>query len=70
MREEPLGIAHERALALHPSKLPEERERDDFRIRQPLYRLVASGVGVEESVGVVYEAEKHCHGLFQVGERY
>jgi hypothetical protein len=35
VREEPLGLAQQRALALDPSKLLEERERDDFRIRQP-----------------------------------
>jgi hypothetical protein len=60
LREEPsfAGIAQERALALHPSKLLEERERDDLRIRQPLEGLVASGVGVEESVGVVYEQKR------------
>jgi hypothetical protein len=66
--EEPLGVAQERALALHPSKLLKERERDDFRIRQPLEGLLASGVGVEESVGVVYEAEEDGQGLFRVGE--
>jgi hypothetical protein len=32
MREEPLGVAQERALALHPSELLEEREGDDLRI--------------------------------------
>jgi hypothetical protein len=68
VREEPLGVAQERALALHPSKLLEERERDDFRIRQPLEGLVMSGVGVEESVGVVYEAEEDAQGLFRMGE--
>ena len=31
--------------------------------------FVASGAWVEQSVGVVYEAEEHGHCLFQAGER-
>jgi hypothetical protein len=70
LREEPLGIPQERAFALHAPKLLQEGEGEDLGVRKPLYGLVASSAaGVEEAVGVVYEAEKHCHSLFQVGER-
>src|SRR5215210_125032 len=70
MGEEPLGISQERAFALHTPQLLQEGEGDDLGVREALYGLVASSAaGVEEAVGVVYEAEKHCHSLFQVGER-
>ena len=60
LREEPLGIPQERAFALHAPKLLQEGEGDDLGVRKPLYGLVAaSAAGVEEAVGVVYEAEKH-----------
>jgi hypothetical protein len=69
VREEPLGIPQERAFALHATKLLEESEGDHFRVRKPLYGLVASSAaGVEVGVGVVYEAEEHGQSLFQVGE--
>jgi hypothetical protein len=58
LREEPLGIAQKRALALYASKLLEQGEGEDFRVREPLYGLVASSMGVEQGVGVVYEAEE------------
>ena len=66
--EEPLGIAQERALALHATELLQERERDDLRVREPLEGLVAPEVGVEGSVGVVYEAEEHGYHFFQIAE--
>jgi hypothetical protein len=70
LREEALGIPQERAFALHAPQLLQEGEGDDLGVRKPLYGLVASSAaGVEEAVGVVYEAEKHCQSLFQVGER-
>src|SRR5215207_690704 len=70
VREEPLGIPQERAFALHAPKLLEQGEGDHFRVRKPLYGLVASGtVGVEQGVSVIYEAEEHGQSLFQVDER-
>jgi hypothetical protein len=70
MEEEPLGIPQERAFALHAPKLLQEGEGDALGVRKPLYCLVASGAArVEEAVAVIYEAEKHCQSLFQVGER-
>ena len=70
LTEEALGIPQERAFALHAPKLLQEGEGDDLGVRKPLYGLVASSAaGVEEAVGVVYEAEKHRQSLFQVGER-
>jgi hypothetical protein len=69
MREEPLGIAQERALALHATELLQERKRDYLRVREPFERLVASKMGVEELVSVVYEAEEHGYHFFQIGER-
>ena len=68
--KEPLGVAQERAFALHTPQLLEEGEGDDFRVRESLYCLVAwSAVGIEQAIGVVYEAEEHAQSLFQVGER-
>jgi hypothetical protein len=69
LREEPLGIAQERALALHATELLQERKRDYLRVREPFERLVASKMGVEELVSVVYEAEEHGYHFFQIGER-
>src|SRR5215217_966775 len=65
LREKTGAIAQERTLRLYAPKLLEERERDDLRIREALYRLVASGARVEGGVSIVYEAEEHGHGLFQ-----
>ena len=65
MREEPFCVAQEGALALHPSELLEKGEGDNFRVRKPLYGLVASSaVGVEQRVSVVYEAEEHAQSFF------
>jgi hypothetical protein len=52
VREESLSVAQEGALALDATELLEERERDDLRVREPLERLVASSVWVEQRVGV------------------
>ena len=68
--EEPLGVAQERAFALHPPQLLEERKRDDFRVRKPLEGLVASSAGVEMGVSVVDEAEEGGQGLFRLGEAW
>jgi hypothetical protein len=70
MREEPLGIAQERALALHASQLLEKGEGDDFRVREALYGFVAAGTGVEMGVSVVDEAKEHREGLFRMGEAW
>ena len=69
VRKEPLGVAQERAFALYPSELLEEREGDDLGVRKPLYGLVLSRTGVEQRIGVIYEAEEHGESLFQVAER-
>ena len=70
VREEPLGIPQERAFGLDATKLLQESEGDHLRVRKALYGLVASSaMGVEEAVGVIYEAEKHGQSLFQVGLR-
>jgi hypothetical protein len=68
LREEPLGIAQKLVLALYASKLLEQGEGEDLRVPEPLYGLVASSMGVEQGVGVVYEAEEHAQSLFQVVE--
>ena len=70
MREELLGIPQKRVLRLHVPKLLLHGERQDLRVREPLQRLVASGAGVEEAVGLVGEAEEHHHALFRVGEAW
>ena len=68
--EEPLGVAQERAFAFHTPQLLEEGKRDDFRIRESLYCLVAlSAVGIEQGIGVVYEAEEHGQSFFQMSQR-
>ena len=69
MREELLGLPQKRVLRLHAPKLL-QGERQDLRVREPLQRLVASGAGVEEAVGLVGEAEEHDHALFRVGEAW
>jgi hypothetical protein len=69
MREEPLGVTQERALALHATQLLQERKRDELRVREPLEGLGASKMGVEESVGIVNEAEEYTYHFFQIGER-
>jgi len=61
-------ISSERALALHVSKLLEEREGDDLRVRKPLERFVASSTGAEQRVSVVDEAKEDGKGFFRAGE--
>jgi hypothetical protein len=68
--EEPLGVAQERALAFHAPQLLEEGEGDDFRVREALYGLVASGTGVEMGVSIVDEAKEHREGLFRLEEAW
>jgi len=66
--EEPFGVAQERALALDASQLPEQSQRDVFRVRDPLERLVASGAGVEVRVCVVYESQEGNDRLVRSSE--
>ncbi len=68
MREEPGDLAQEGALGLDTSKLLEEREGYDLRIREFLEGLVVATFGVEVVVGVVYSAKQNGHGLFQEGQ--
>lgn len=70
VREEPLGVAQERAFALHATQLLEECEGDDFRVREPLEGFVASSTGVEQHVGIVDEAEEEDQGLFRLGQAW
>jgi hypothetical protein len=58
VREKPLRVAQERALALYAPQLLEEGEGDDFRVGKPLEGLVVSSAGIEMGVSVVYEAEE------------
>ena len=69
VREEPLGVAQERAARFDAPQLLEEGQGDDLRVRELLERFVAAPPGVEQRVGVVYEAEECGHGLFQGSER-
>jgi hypothetical protein len=64
------GVAQERAFALHAPQLLEERQRDDFRVREAFYGFLAPSTGVEESVSVVEEAEEHGEGLFRLQETW
>ena len=66
--EEPLGVAQERALALDASQLPDQSQRDVFRVRDPLERLLASRAGVEVRVCVVYESQEGNDRLVRSGE--
>jgi len=70
VREETLGISEERALALDAPELLEERQGQDLGVREPLYGLVAVGLGVEMSVGVVDETEEDGEGVFRSGEAW
>jgi hypothetical protein len=65
VREESFDIAQERAFALHASKLPEESQGDDFRVRKPLERLVAPRTGVEQRVGTVDKTKQAGNLLFR-----
>src|SRR5215204_2218496 len=68
VREEPLGIAQEGTLGLHATKLLQVGEGDDLRVRELLKRFVAPPFRVEQSIGVVDEAEHDGEGLFRSGE--
>ena len=57
VREEPLGVAQERPLALHAPQLLQEGERQHLRVREPLERSVHVPPRVDAGVGVVDEAE-------------
>ncbi len=66
MREKSLGVSQEGALRLHATKLLQEGEGDDLRVRKPLERLVTPPVWVGQCVGVVDEAEEDSQGLFRL----
>ena len=68
MREKPLGISQEGALRLHATKLLQEGESDDLRVRELLERGVSLPPRIEEGVGVVDEAEQDGQSLFRLGE--
>ena len=68
VRQEPLGVAQERAAGLDAPELLEQGEGKHLGVREPLKRLVGVALRVEEAVGVVGEAEEHGHGLFRAGE--
>jgi hypothetical protein len=70
LREESLGVPEERALALDAPELLEEHQGRDLGVREPLYGLVAVGLGVEEGVGVIDQAEKHGEGVFRWDESF
>lgn len=71
MREEPLGLAQERALALHAAQPLQEGEGQHLRVREALGGLVAPRAArVDGTVGVVYEAEKDGRSLFREGEAW
>ena len=63
-----MGVAQERAFAFHAPQLLEEG--DDFRVREALYGLVASGTEVEMGVSIVDEAKEHREGLFRLEEAW
>ncbi|MDP9425496.1 MAG: hypothetical protein M3P37_05520 [Actinomycetota bacterium] len=70
VREEPLGVAQQRTLALDAAKLLQERQGQDLGVREPLERRVSLPSRVEDAVGVVYEAEERDRGVFRSGEAW
>lgn len=67
VREEASGLAQEGALGLHAGKVLQEGDGDDLQVRKLLERFVTPGLGVEEPVGIVYEAERnHYHRLLRL----
>src|SRR5215207_4225808 len=68
VRKESLGVAQERAFALHTPQLLEERQGKHLRVGELLERVVARPAWVEEGVGVVDEAEQNGDRLFQGSE--
>jgi hypothetical protein len=69
VREEPGSLAQEGAARLHASKLLEEGEGYDLRIREFLEGLVASPFGVEPVVNVVHSAEQNGQGSSRRAKR-
>jgi hypothetical protein len=63
--EETGDFAQEGAARLHTTKLLEQREGDDLRVREPLEGFVELAVGIEVAVGVVDLAEQDGDRLFQ-----
>ena len=65
-------LSHDTGLVFRSTtSTPVNRHNLMKRSFEPLLRealVASSAAGVEEAVGVVYEAEKHGHSLFQVGE--
>jgi hypothetical protein len=55
VREDPLGVAQDRALRLDTSQLLEVSEKDDLGVHKSLEGCVASSTGVEQRVSVVHE---------------
>jgi hypothetical protein len=51
--------------SIDPSELLKEGEGNDLRVREALYRLVAAGAWVKQSVGVVHDTEEHTQSFFQ-----
>jgi hypothetical protein len=68
VREEPSDLAQEGTFGFYPSELLEEREGEDFGIRELLEGGVVSSSGVERGVGVVDPAKQYDYRLFQEGE--
>jgi hypothetical protein len=65
VREEPLYVAQERALALDAPQLLKESKRYDLRVRKPFERLVVPSFRIESGVSIVDEAEKDGDRFFQ-----
>ncbi len=66
MAEEAGGLAQEGAFGFHPSKLLEERQGEDLRVREPLEGSVAAAPArVERDIGVVDLAEQSDDRFFQ-----
>jgi hypothetical protein len=65
-----LTLTQEGAFGLHASKLLEEGEGYDLRVREFFEVLLATALGVEAVVDVVYSAEQNGYGLFQEGQTW
>ena len=68
MREEAGDLTQEGAFGTCASKLLEEGEGYDLRVREFFEVLVATAFGVEPVVDVVYSAEQNGYGFFQEGQ--
>ncbi len=66
--------SEKRTLALRDApelpELLEERQGQDLGVREPLYGLVAVGLLVEMSIGVVDETEEDGEGVFRSSESF